>query len=108
MKAAGDPVATAAGGDPVATAIDGATSDWTVSGDAMRWRPEGARWDERPGPGTAVGLGAGPGLDLEPVRRLVTDALTALGAVAGGVVAELRQVTRGAFPDDATPPEGDR
>ena len=103
MDAAGEPVAE----NPVVAAIDGATSDWTVSGDAMRWTPEGAR-EGPPGLDAAVGLGAGLGLDLEPVRRLVTDAIASLGAVAGDVVAEFRQLTRTAFPDDGTPPDGDR
>ena len=103
MDAAGDPVAV----DPVAVAIDGASSDWTVSGDAMRWTPDEAR-EGSPGPAAVAGAVAGLGLDLEPVRRLVTDALTSLGAVAGDVVAELRQLTRGVFPDDGPPPDGGR
>ena len=85
--------------DPVAAAIDGATGDWSMSGDAMRWSPElaerGAGGSELPGLDAAVGIGAGLGLDLDSVRRLVTGALTSLGTVASDVVTEFRQLTRG-------------
>jgi hypothetical protein len=43
----------------------------------------------------AAGLGAGLGLDMTGVRRLVSGALTSLGSVATDVVGELRQLTRG-------------
>jgi hypothetical protein len=93
----------------VAAAIDGATGDWSMSGDAMRWSPElaerGPVGAELPGLDVAVGLGAGLGLDMDSVRRLVTDALTSLGTVATDVVTEIRQLTRGSSPDDV--PNGD-
>ncbi|HZB22185.1 MAG TPA: hypothetical protein VE463_20275 [Blastococcus sp.] len=85
--------------NPVATAIDGATGDWSMSGDAMRWSPELADKEvsigELRGLDVAAGLGAGLGLDMTGVRRLVSGALTSLGAVATDVVSELRQLTRG-------------
>ncbi len=86
--------------NPVATAIDGATGDWSMSGDAMRWSPELADKEglagELRGVDVAAGLGAGLGLDMTGVRRLVSGALTSLGSVATDVVGELRQLTRGA------------
>jgi hypothetical protein len=98
-------------GNSVAEAIDGAVGDWSMSGDAMRWSPELA--EGRPaaggiggvdGPGLAgldgaAGLGSTLGLDMGGVRRLVSGALSSLGTVAGDVVQELRELTRGA-PDD--------
>ena len=91
-------------GNPVTTAIDGATGDWSMSGDAMRWSPELA---EQPDPtgelrglDVAAGLGAGLGLDMNGVRRLVSGALTSLGAVATDVVTEFRQLTRGSSDED--------
>lgn len=85
--------------NPVATAIDGATGDWSMSGDAMRWSPELADKEvptgELRGVDVAAGLGAGLGLDMTGVRRLVSGALTSLGSVATDVVGELRQLTRG-------------
>ena len=90
--------------NPVATAIDGATGDWSMSGDAMRWSPELAEQEGAPGElhgiGVAAGLGPGLGLDIGGVRRLVSDALSSLGAVATDVVTELRQLTRGGAEDD--------
>jgi hypothetical protein len=87
----------------VATAIDGATGDWSMSGDAMRWSPELADKEvsigELRGLDVAAGLGAGLALDMTGVRRLVSGALTSLGAVATDVVSELRQLTRGG-PDE--------
>ena len=92
-------------GNPVAEAIDGATGDWSMSGDAMRWSPEladqGAGRGELRGMDVAAGFGAGLGLDMDGVRRLVTGALNSLGAVAGDVVTEIRQLTRGSAEDDA-------
>ena len=89
--------------NPVATAIDGATGDWSMSGDAMRWSPELADKEvsigELRGLEVAAGLGAGLALDMTGVRRLVSGALTSLGAVATDVVSELRQLTRGG-PDE--------
>src|SRR5215207_711254 len=89
--------------NPVATAIDGATGDWAMSGDAMRWSPELADKEvsigELRGLDVAAGLGAGLALDMTGVRRLVSGALTSLGAVATDVVSELRQLTRGG-PDE--------
>ncbi len=86
--------------NPVAAAIDGATGDWSMSGDAMRWSPELADKEglagELRGVDVAAGLGAGLGLDMTGVRRLVSGALTSLGSVATDVVGELRQLTRGA------------
>jgi hypothetical protein len=85
--------------NPVATAIDGATGDWSMSGDAMRWSPElaerGPAADDLPGLDVAVGIG----LDMDAVRRLVSGALTSLGTVAGDVVTEFRQLTRGSSGD---------
>ncbi len=90
--------------NPVAEAIDGATGDWSMSGDAMRWSPELAERDhsagELRGIDMAAGLGAGLGLDMNGVRRLVTGALNSLGAVATDVVTEFRQLTRGPSEDD--------
>jgi arginine decarboxylase-like protein len=88
--------------NPVAEAIDGATGDWSMSGDAMRWSPDLA--DRGPGLGAeqlrglevAAGWGAGLGLDMDGVRRLVSGALNSLGNVASDVVSELRQLTRNA------------
>jgi hypothetical protein len=101
MDAARDQVTV----NPVAQAIDGATGDWSMSGDAMRWSPElaeqGPVRTDLPGLDTAVGMGAGLGLDMDSVRRLVTGALTSLGTVATDVVTELRELTRG------TPANGD-
>jgi hypothetical protein len=90
--------------NPVAAAIDGATGDWSMSGDAMRWCPELAEKEvsigELRGLDVAAGLGAGLGLDMTGVRRLVSGALTSLGAVATDVVSELRQLTRGPAEED--------
>ncbi|HEY0127486.1 MAG TPA: hypothetical protein VGB58_10155 [Blastococcus sp.] len=90
--------------NPVATAIDGATGDWSMSGDAMRWSPELADKEvsiaELRGVDVAAGLGAGLGLDITGVRRLVTGALNSLGTVATDVVSELRQLTRGGPDED--------
>jgi len=90
--------------NPVATAIDGATGDWSMSGDAMRWSPELADKEvsigELRGLDVAAGLGAGLGLDITGVRRLVSGALNSLGAVATDVVSELRQLTRGGPDED--------
>jgi hypothetical protein len=99
----------AGAGNPVADAIDGATGDWSMSGDAMRWSPElaerGPAGGELLGLDTAMGAGAGLGLDLGGVRRLVSGALTSLGTVATDVVSELRQLTRGpSAEDDGTEP----
>jgi hypothetical protein len=90
--------------NPIAEAIDGATGDWSMSGDAMRWSPELAEREisagELRGIDVAAGLGAGLGLDMSGVRRLVTGALNSLGAVASDVVTEFRQLTRGTSEDD--------
>ena len=108
--------------NPVTESIDGATGDITMSGDAMRWSPELADGQARPGgapvalPGVdvAAGFGALLGLDAPGVRRLVSGAVTSLATVAGDVVAELRQLTRGpeederedeAGEDDGDPPD---
>jgi hypothetical protein len=92
--------------NPVAEAIDGATGDWSMSGDAMRWSPDLAERQptvgELRGMDVAAGIGAGLGLDMTGVRRLVSGALTSLGAVASDVVTEFRQLTRGA-PEDGDP-----
>lgn len=89
----------------VLEAIDGAVGDWSMSGDAMRWSPDLAAG--RPplggsdgsgglaGLDVAVGFGSTLGLDMSGVRRLVSGALTSLGSVAGDVVQELRELTRG-------------
>jgi hypothetical protein len=91
-------------GNPVARAIDGATGDWSMSGDAMRWSPElaehGPAGGESGGIDVAAGLGDGLGLDMEGIRRLVSGALTSLGAVATDVVTEIRGLTRGTSSDD--------
>jgi hypothetical protein len=104
MDAAGRPGAM----NPVAEAIDGATGDWSMSGDAMRWSPElaeqGSIRGELPGLDAAVGIGAGLGLDMDSVRRLVSGALTSLGTVASDVVTEFRSLTRGSSTDDS--PDG--
>ena len=89
--------------NPVAESIDGATGDWSMSGDAMRWSPELA--DRGPAgtelaPEAGTGLGAGRGLAVDGIRRLVTGALNSIGSVATEVVSELRQLTRGASEDD--------
>jgi hypothetical protein len=89
--------------NPVTESIDGATGDITMSGDAMRWSPELADGQARavgspgalPGVDVAAGFGALLGLDAPGVRRLVSGAVTSLATVAGDVVAELRQLTRG-------------
>ena len=85
--------------DPVAQAIDGATGDWSMSGDAMRWSPElaeqGPATGELRGMDVASGFGSGLGLDMEGIRRLVSGALTSLGAVATDVVTEFRELARG-------------
>jgi hypothetical protein len=90
--------------NPVTTAIDGATGDWSMSGDAMRWSPELAEKQvsagELRGLDVAAGFGAGLGLDITGVRRLVTGALNSLGAVATDVVSEFRQLTRGTSEED--------
>ena len=88
----------------VAESIDGATGDWSMSGDAMRWSPDlaagGPAAGELRGVEVAAGLGAGLGLDITGMRRLVTGALSSLGAVASDVVTEFRQLTRGGAEDD--------
>ena len=93
-------------GNPVAQAIDGATGDWSMSGDAMRWSPDlaarGPAEGELRGLDVASGMGAGLGLDMNGVRRLVSGALTSLGSVANDVVTELRQLTRGGAEDTDT------
>jgi hypothetical protein len=75
-----------------------------MSGDAMRWSPDLADREvsagELRGMDVAAGLGAGLGLDMTGVRRLVSGALTSLGAVASDVVTEFRQLTRGSAEDD--------
>ena len=92
--------------NPVAECIDGAVGDWSMSGDAMRWSPDLA--EGRPALGepggltgldVAAGVGSALGLDMGGVRRLVSGAITSLGTVAGDVVQELRELTRG-IPDD--------
>ena len=94
--------------NPIAQAIDGATGDWSMSGDAMRWSPDlaarGPAEGELRGVDVAAGIGAGLGLDLTGMRRLVSGALNSLGAVANDVVSELRQLTRGGAED--TEPQG--
>jgi hypothetical protein len=93
--------------NPVAAAIDGATGDWSMSGDAMRWSPDlaerGPAQGELRGLDVAAGIGTGLGLDMDSVRRLVSGALTSLGAVATDVVSELRQLTRGTTDDEDAP-----
>jgi hypothetical protein len=89
--------------DPVTASIDGAIGDWSVSGDAMRWSPALAERgaEAMPPPGAlagldvAAGLGAVLGFEGGGVRRLVSGALSSLGAAATDVVQELRQLTRG-------------
>ena len=98
--------------NPVTESIDGATGDITMSGDAMRWSPELADGQGRvvgapgalPGVDVAAGFGALIGLDGPGVRRLVSGAVTSLATVAGDVVSELRQLTRG--PEEGEPDEG--
>ena len=92
--------------NPVAECIDGAVGDWSMSGDAMRWSPDLAAEGPAAGePGALAGLDVGAGfgsalgLDMGGVRRLVSGAITSLGTVAGDVVQELRELTRG-IPDD--------
>jgi hypothetical protein len=88
----------------VAESIDGATGDWSMSGDAMRWSPDlaagGPAAGELRGVDVAAGLGAGLGLDMTGMRRLVSGALSSLGAVASDVVTEFRQLTHGGAEDD--------
>ena len=99
--------------NPVTESIDGATGDITMSGDAMRWSPELADGQARavgspgalPGVDVAAGFGALLGLDAPGVRRLVSGAVTSLATVAGDVVAELRQLTRGG--EDEEPADDD-
>jgi hypothetical protein len=94
--------------NPVTESIDGATGDITMSGDAMRWSPELADGQGQvggvpgalPGVDVAAGFGALLGLDGPGVRRLVSGAVTSLATVAGDVVAELRQLTRGPEEDE--------
>ncbi|MGY1703626.1 hypothetical protein ACI79C_03560 [Geodermatophilus sp. SYSU D00697] len=92
--------------NPVTDAIDGATGDITMSGDAMRWSPELADGHGRgaaasfPGVDVAAGFGSLLGLDGSGMRRLVSGAVTSLATVAGDVVSELRQLTRGTETDD--------
>ena len=92
------------GVNAVAEAIDGATGDWSMSGDAMRWSPDlseqGPAAGELRGVDIAAGVGTGLGLDMAGVRRLVSGALTSLGAVATDVVSEFRQLTRCTSEDD--------
>jgi hypothetical protein len=99
---------SSARGNPVTEAIDGATGDWSMSGDAMRWSPDVA--ERAPAGGELGGLEAGSGigpalaLDVAGVRRMVSGALTSLGAVATEVAGELRQLTRGASAEDEPEP----
>jgi hypothetical protein len=86
----------------IAECIDGAVGDWSMSGDAMRWSPELAeRGPEAVSGGlldgieAASGFGSTLGLEMSGVRRLVSGALSSLGSVAGDVVSEFRQLTRG-------------
>ena len=93
--------------DPVARSIDGATVDWSMSGDAMRWSQDladRAPEERAPMAGVLPGLEAASGLgrDLDGVRRLVSGALSSLSGVATDVFSELRQLTRGSFPDEDT------
>jgi hypothetical protein len=95
--------------NPVTDAIDGATGDITMSGDAMRWSPELADGQARtaaasyPGVEVAAGFGSLLGLDGAGVRRLVAGAVNSLASVAGDVVSELRQLTRGTDLEDDPP-----
>jgi len=102
MNSSGNPASSV---NPIAEAIDGATGDWSMSGDAMRWSPDLASREpsagELRGMDVAAGIGAGLGLDMTGVRRLVSGALNSLGAVATDVVSELRQLTRGPAEEDA-------
>ena len=92
--------------NPLADAIDGATGDWSMSGDAMRWSPELADKEgsvgELRGLDAGAGLAAGLGLDMNGVRRLVSGALSSLGAVATDVVSEFRQLTRGPAAEESS------
>ena len=106
MDAAGN---SASSVNPIAEAIDGATGDWSMSGDAMRWSPDLAHREpplsELRGMDVA-GIGTGLGLDMTGVRRLVSGALTSLGAVATEVVTEFRQLTRGPAASEDDEPRG--
>jgi hypothetical protein len=77
-----------------------------MSGDAMRWSPElaerGGSTDELHD-GDAPGRGASLGLDVDGLRRMVSGALSSIGAVATDVVSELRQLTRGSSYSDDDP-----
>jgi len=92
--------------NPVIESIDGATGDITMSGDAMRWSPELADGHGHgaaasfPGVDVAAGFSSLLGLDGSGVRRLVSGAVTSLATVAGDVVSELRQLTRGTDAED--------
>ena len=92
------------GVNAVAEAIDGATGDWSMSGDAMRWSPDLAEHGPAAGELRGVDIAAGrrpcPGRARCPRRRLVSGALTSLGAVATDVVSEFRQLTRGTSEGD--------
>ena len=66
----------------------------------MTWAERGPSSGELGGVDVAAGLGAGLGLDVEGLRRLVAGALTSLGTVATDVVSELRQLTRGGPDED--------
>jgi hypothetical protein len=111
MERSSNPGAT----NPVTESIDGATGDITMSGDAMRWSPELAEGHGRetassflPGVDVAAGFGSLLGLDGAGVRRLVSGAVNQLALVAGDVVSELRQLTRGPEPgDDEDDPPAD-
>ena len=102
MERSPEPGAT----NPVTESIDGATGDITMSGDAMRWSPELADGQGHgaaasfPGVDVAAGFGSLLGLAGSGVRRLVSGAVTSLATVAGDVVSELRQLTRGTEADD--------
>jgi hypothetical protein len=78
----------------------------------MRWSPDLAQREpaagELRGMDVAAGIGAGLGLDMTGVRRLVTGALNSLGAVASDVVTEFRQLTRGSTPADEAEDEESR
>jgi hypothetical protein len=94
----------------IARSIDGATGDWSMSGDAMRWSPElaerGTATGEAGGLDAAAGLGAGLGLDVDGLRRLVSGALNSLGTVVTEVASEFRQLTRGPREDDEPVDQG--
>ena len=97
--------------NPVAEAIDGATGDWSMSGDAMRWSPDLAERapsaGELGGLDSGSGVGSSLGLDVFGVRRLVSDALTTLGAVATDVAGELRALARGTSAEDGEGPRAE-